>query len=67
MLAQGSREVTVELIAHLAELDRRKLHRGEGPGKLFGFSIGLLTGPGTSNPQGPVMLVETTTELEARV
>jgi hypothetical protein len=42
MLAQGSREVTVELIAHLAELDRRKLHRGEGPGKLFGYCTQVL-------------------------
>jgi len=42
MLAQGSREVTVELIVHLAELDRRKLHRGEGPGKLFVYCTAVL-------------------------
>ena len=42
MLAQGSRELTVELIAHLAELDKRKLHRGEGPGKLFVYCTAVL-------------------------
>jgi hypothetical protein len=41
-LAQGSREVTVELIAHLAEVGRRKLHRGEGPGTLFGYCTQVL-------------------------
>ena len=41
-LAEASREVTVELIAHLAEVGRRKLHRGEGPGKLFGYCTQVL-------------------------
>ena len=41
-LAQGSRQVTVELIAHLAELHRRKLYRGEGPGKLFVYCTDVL-------------------------
>src|SRR5687767_7551779 len=33
LLAQGSRQTTVQLIAHLAELAARGLHRREGPGK----------------------------------
>jgi hypothetical protein len=41
-LAQGSRDVTVELIAHLAEISRRKLYRGEGPGRLFGYCTQVL-------------------------
>jgi len=41
-LAQGSRQATVELIAHLAVLASRKLHRAEGPGRLFGYCTEIL-------------------------
>ena len=41
-LARSSRATTVELLAHLAELDRRKLHRGLGCGKLFGYCTEIL-------------------------
>lgn len=41
-LSQQSRDVTVELIAHLVEVARRGLHRGEGPGKLFGYLTEVL-------------------------
>ena len=34
-LATGCRAATAELIAHLAELARRKNNRGEGEGALF--------------------------------
>ncbi len=36
-LAAREREAAVELIAHLAEFDRRKLHRAEGFGSLFSY------------------------------
>jgi hypothetical protein len=36
-LSAHSREVTVELIAHLVEVARRGIHRSQGPGKLFGY------------------------------
>jgi hypothetical protein len=36
-LAGDERHATVELIAHLAELDRRKLYRGQGYGSLFTY------------------------------
>lgn len=42
LLAQGSRQTTVELIANLAELAARKLHRAEGPGSLFGYCTEIL-------------------------
>ncbi len=42
VLSGQSREVTVELIAHLVEVARRGIHRGEGPGKLFGYLTGVL-------------------------
>src|SRR5688572_14770113 len=42
LLAQGSRQTTVQLIAHLAELAARGLHRREGPGKLFGYCTQIL-------------------------
>lgn len=42
LLAQGSRQTTVHLIAHLAELAARGLHRREGPGKLFGYCTRIL-------------------------
>jgi hypothetical protein len=41
-LSGQSREVTVELIAHLLEVARRGIHRAEGPGKLFGYLTGVL-------------------------
>jgi hypothetical protein len=41
-LARASRAVTVELLAHLGELERRRLHRGEGCGRLFGYCTQVL-------------------------
>ena len=41
-LAQRSRGVDVELIAHLAVLDARKLHCGQGAGRLFGYCTEIL-------------------------
>ncbi len=41
-LARGTRDVTVELLAHLGELERRKLHRGRGCGKLFAYCTEIL-------------------------
>ncbi len=41
-LAGEEREATVELVAHLAELDARRLYLGEGFGSLFGYCIGAL-------------------------
>jgi hypothetical protein len=34
--------VTVELVAHLAELDARRLYLGEGYGSLFAYCTGAL-------------------------
>jgi hypothetical protein len=42
VLAQRSHEVTVELIAHLAVLEVRKLHCCEGPGSLFRYCTEIL-------------------------
>ena len=42
VLAGGERESTVELVAHLAELDARKLHLAEGFGSLFSYCTGAL-------------------------
>ena len=42
LLAQGSRAVTVELIAHLSEFGARKLHLAEGPGSLFRYCTEIL-------------------------
>src|SRR5258708_34080593 len=42
LLALCSREVTVELIAHLAVLEVRKLHCSEGPGSLFRYCTEIL-------------------------
>src|SRR5688500_13655110 len=36
-LAARARETTVELIAHLAEVQRRRLYRGPGTGSLYGY------------------------------
>lgn len=41
-LARDEREATVELVAHLAELDARRLYLGEGFGSLFGYCTGAL-------------------------
>jgi hypothetical protein len=41
-LSGESRELTVELIAHLVEVARRGIHRAEGPGKLFGYLTSVL-------------------------
>jgi hypothetical protein len=41
-LARCSRATTVELLAHLGELERRKLHRGRGCGKLFPYCTEVL-------------------------
>ena len=41
-LARRERGATVELIAHLAELDARKLYRGEGYGSLFRYCTDAL-------------------------
>ena len=35
VLANRERDATVELVAHLAELDGRRTHLGEGPGSLY--------------------------------
>jgi hypothetical protein len=42
LLAECSRAVTVELIAHLAEFYARKLHCAEGPGSLFRYCTEIL-------------------------
>jgi hypothetical protein len=41
-LAGGERYATVDLIAHLAEIDRRKLYRGLGYGSLFSYCTDAL-------------------------
>jgi hypothetical protein len=41
-LARNTRESTAELIAHLAELARRKAHRSEGEGSLFRYCTRVL-------------------------
>ena len=46
-LSAQSRHVTVELVAHLMEVARRGLHRGEGSGKLFGYFTQV---PAGTNP-----------------
>ena len=40
--AGRERAATADLVAHLAELDRRQLHRGEGYGSLFAYCTGAL-------------------------
>jgi len=42
LLARRERGATVELVAHLAELDARKLYLGLGYGSLFGYCTGAL-------------------------
>ena len=41
-LATATRAVAVEMVAHLGELERRGLHRGEGCGSLYGYCIHAL-------------------------
>ena len=41
-LSHASRAVTVELLAHLVEVERRGLHRGEGCGRLYGYCTEVL-------------------------
>jgi hypothetical protein len=41
-LAGAEREATVELVAHLAELDARRLYLGQGYGSLFTYCTGAL-------------------------
>jgi hypothetical protein len=42
VLAGREREATAELVAHLAELDERKLYLAEGFGSLFSYCTGML-------------------------
>ena len=42
MLALRERDATVELVAHLAELDGRRVHLGEGPGSVYGYCRNVL-------------------------
>ncbi len=41
-LARGEREATAELVAHLAELDERRLHLREGCSSLFTYCVRVL-------------------------
>jgi hypothetical protein len=41
-LARSEREVTVNLVVHLAELDERKLYLGEGCASLFSYCVEIL-------------------------
>ena len=41
-IVREEREATVELVAHLAELDARRLYLGEGFGSLFSYCTGAL-------------------------
>jgi hypothetical protein len=41
-LARRERHAAVELVAHLAELDKRRLYREQGYGSLFSYCIGAL-------------------------
>jgi len=42
VLATRERDATVELVAHLAELDGRRTHLGEGPGNLYKYCRDVL-------------------------
>jgi hypothetical protein len=42
LLAVRERDATVELVAHLAELDGRKTHVGQGPGSLYKYCRDVL-------------------------
>lgn len=41
-LARRERDATVELVGHLAELEGRKLHLGEGPGSVYKYCRDVL-------------------------
>jgi hypothetical protein len=41
-LAAGEREASVELVGHLAEMERRKIYLAEGYGSLFAYCTGAL-------------------------
>jgi hypothetical protein len=41
-LALGEREATIEVVAHLAELDARRAHLGEGPGSVCAYCRDVL-------------------------
>ena len=41
-LSVRERDATVELVAHLAELDRRRIHLGQGPGSVYGYCRDVL-------------------------
>src|SRR3970282_2280619 len=41
-LAQCERQATADLVAHLAELDRRRLYLGEGFSSLFSYCMQVL-------------------------
>jgi hypothetical protein len=41
-LAVRERDATVELVGHLAELDGRRAHLGEGPGSLYAYCRDVL-------------------------
>jgi hypothetical protein len=40
--ARGEREATAQLVAHLAELDKRELYKGAGFSSLFGYCCEVL-------------------------
>ena len=42
LLAVGEREATVEVVGHLAELDARRSHLGEGPGSVCSYCRDVL-------------------------
>ncbi len=42
VLVVGEREATVEVVGHLAELDRRRSHLGEGPGSVCSYCRDVL-------------------------
>ena len=42
VLALRERDATVELVAHLAELDGRRAHLSEGPGSVYGYCRNVL-------------------------
>src|SRR5687768_17922863 len=41
-LSVRERDATVELVAHLAELDRRRVHIAQGPGSVYGYCRDVL-------------------------
>jgi hypothetical protein len=41
-LALRERDATLEIVAHLTELDRRRVHLAEGPGSVYGYCRNVL-------------------------